>query len=95
MTKGMQIKPHTDKEDMCPQIIVTFGDFDGGMLQVKDKDDNWVDVDTLCRPTLVEGRKHHQVTKVTRGNRFCLIVFKNADLSRSDKFDKLEGGYLK
>eukprot|EP00562_Extubocellulus_spinifer_P030555 CAMPEP_0178715492 /NCGR_PEP_ID=MMETSP0699-20121125/20701_1 /TAXON_ID=265572 /ORGANISM="Extubocellulus spinifer, Strain CCMP396" /LENGTH=640 /DNA_ID=CAMNT_0020364827 /DNA_START=206 /DNA_END=2125 /DNA_ORIENTATION=+ len=35
MGEGDYIEEHQDKKDICPQLICTLGDYEGGMLQVK------------------------------------------------------------
>lgn len=92
--KDQRILEHEDSADISPQLIMTIGDFDGGMLEVL-VHNKWVRVDTRYRPTLVEGRCWHRVTPITRGRRIVLIVFKNTDRNRNEAYPHLSSGYLK
>jgi len=96
MGEGDYIEEHQDKKDICPQLICTLGDYEGGMLQVK-VNGAWKDVDTYHRPTLIEGRMPHRVTKVTSGKRYVIICFKNTDPNRTSnrQYPLLEQGFLK
>ena len=93
---GMRILEHRDSCDICPQLITTYGNYEGGILEVfVENICKWVSVDTRNRPTLVEGRMRHRVTRVTRGTRYVIITFKNTDSDRSNPWPLLATGYLR
>jgi hypothetical protein len=96
MVEGQEVLEHVDSADISAQLITTFGEYSGGMLEIL-VDGQWKSVDTRYRPTLVEGRFWHRVKKVTSGRRLALITYKNTDGKRSDgtEYSHLSPGFLR
>lgn len=96
MVAGQEILAHEDSADMSAQLITTFGEYEGGLLEIF-VNGEWKQVDTRYRPTLVEGRMWHRVTKVTSGRRYALITYKNTDGNREcgTKYPHLSSGFLR
>ena len=91
---GTRILEHRDSCDIGPQLITTFGHYKGGFLEIfVEKKNEWIRVDTRHRPTLVEGRMRHRVTKITEGIRHVIITFKNTDRGRRSPYPLLESGF--
>lgn len=72
---------HTDEEGTSRKLSVSIqlsdpSDYDGGKLQFGTRDDNIMEANNaLGSMTVFPSYKRHQVTPVTRGTRFALVVW--------------------
>ena len=85
--RGGRVRGHIDKEDGMPQLIMTLGEFTGGSLWVIDEER---EVNTLCRPTVVEGRRKHGVKTVEGGVRWVMIAHGSKHLFNRNQHKKLD-----
>jgi hypothetical protein len=80
MTPASDIGRHRDGRDIGPQMVVSMGDFTGGMLRCFNlANTHYVDVSTRNNPTLCDGRLDHYVHKVEDGRRFSMILYRMND----------------
>ena len=80
MDKDSFVKVHCDENDISTQHIITFGQYEGGILHVWNSKNKSYDA-VLTDGSLLEfdGRKRHYVSPVTDGERYSLIFFKMYD----------------
>ena len=87
MVNGDDVEGHTDDEDGMPQLIMALGEFTGGSLWVIDEER---EVITLCRPTMIEGRRKHGVKRVEGGVRWVMIAHGSKHLFNRNQHKKLD-----
>lgn len=65
--------PHKDPGNVGDSVIVSFGDYSGGELNI----DDFGTYDTNCRPLLFNGAKYtHWNNPITDGTKYSLVFFK-------------------
>jgi hypothetical protein len=63
---------HLDSENIGNSMIVSFGDYKGCNLEIK----NWREYNTNCQPIIFNGSKHfHWNTPLESGNKYSFVFF--------------------
>ena len=80
MDKDYFVTEHIHASDTTTQIVITFGNYKGGMLNTFcPKKNQFKAVQTLGTMKEIDGRLPHFVSPVTDGKRYSLVFFKTYD----------------
>ena len=71
------IGKHKDNANVGLSVLVTFGDFTGGMTRVWDDDETFEDLNSLATPVCFDGSKYFHECLPFEGNRYALVFFNN------------------
>lgn len=72
--KNIQCKRHRDGRNVGTSVILSVGNYDGGLLVVE-ADSGLIEVDTRNRLTEFNGSKHYHYNTEFTGNRYSVIFF--------------------
>lgn len=71
LNKNVVCKPHKDGKNKGESLLVSFGDYTGGMLFV-----DGVEYDTYLNPIIFNGSKlEHYNTPITSGTKYSIVMF--------------------
>ena len=71
VNKNVVCGPHRDKGNVGNSVIVSFGDYEGGLFHTKD-----LSLSTNCRAILLDGRAtEHWTDEILSGTKYSLVFY--------------------
>ena len=72
---------HHHKNDISSQFAISLGEYEGGLLMVRNEMTNeYIHLNNNRKMVQFDGRKDHLVTKVTEGERYSIVFYKSYDM---------------
>lgn len=77
LNHNYEAAPHRDKNNDGTSLVVAFGDYEGGELEIQDDSGEYRAHDIRYRPLRFRASERtHRVNAVTSGNRYSIVFFR-------------------
>ena len=83
LQEGQGLKAHIDERNWGDSWCLAFGDYDGGELQIEQEEGGHRAVRNYLRWVRIPHGRRHWVSKVTRGNRYSIVLYTPAGFTKA------------